>query len=476
MTAAKPVEPDGCASCALIDLCGVQGLIDLVGPHGYVHGFKCVDPAKCGTRGRVSERAHTGRMVGRTVAGAKTQAAGGRMSKSELADRATKSITGRRASDYQHLAAARLHAQAARATTGARAAHHQRAAAMHRGIANRTPGRGTGSLRGAARPSGQKGGITKPSRGRPAPAVKQAGLRSGETRAPSTGKEQGPNVGELGKASYGSHRLPTGSKALTKEGRTKAYQHGHAISPPPGGGPPGFPVTSPKSWDDARRAVGRAGSPARRAALRDLLRRTAAQYGKTAALKKSWAASNTRPGLELAMTMPRYPVASPYDVLIIRSEDGDAIVRHRRGGYEIGRIKRGDDGAWVASRDGTDGQGHTRQRGALLELIGTHNRASGSPYHRPEPARTGAPLQPPPVTTPLMAAYGITNIRALANSVPVRGASDGPRSTEPGGDGQTGRGLSPAGQRIYGQLRKRNFPHARAHAFARRAQRRVKGK
>jgi len=511
MTAAKPVEPDGCASCALIDLCGVQGLIDLVGPKGYRHGFICEDPAKCGHRGGgpVSARAHTGRMVSRTVRGASTQAAGGRMSASELADRATHSITGRKASDYQHLAAARLHAKASRMAGSANIkAHHNRLAAMHRGIAQRNVGKQT-STENKARlartnvfKSGSHGGyaarqdvptLQKLAQGKdakmaeaarkelamrrgktrpPAPAA----LRSGESRAPSTGKEQGPNVGELGKASYGSHRLPTGSKALTKEGRQKAYSHGHAISPPPGGGPPGFPVTSPKSWDDARKAVGRAGSPARRAALRDLLRRTAAQYGKTAALKKSWAASNTRPGLELAMTMPRYPVASPYDVLIIRSEDGDAIVRHRRGGYEIGRIKRGEDGAWVASRDGTDGQGHTRQRGALLELIGTHNRASGSPYHRPEPARTGAPLQPPPVTTPLMAQYGITNVRALANSVPVRGAGDGPRSTEPGGDGQTGRGLSPAGQRIYGQLRKRNFPHARAHAFARRAQRRVKGK
>src|SRR5215472_17573317 len=144
MTAAKPVEPDGCASCALIDLCGVQGLIDLVGPHGYVHGFKCVDPAKCGTRGRVSERAHTGRMVSRTVRGASTQAAGGRMSASELADLATHSITGRKASDYQHLAAARLHAKASRMAGSANIkAHHNRLAAMHRGIAQRNVGKQT---------------------------------------------------------------------------------------------------------------------------------------------------------------------------------------------------------------------------------------------------------------------------------------------------------------------------------------------
>jgi hypothetical protein len=311
--------------------------------------------------------------------------------------------------------------------------------------------------------------------GKTSPAApRQAALRSGETRAPSTGKEQGPNVGELGKASYGSHRLPKGSAALTKEGRAKAYQHGHALPPPSPGSPAGFPVTDAKSWDKARKAVGRAGSPARRELLKALLRRTAAQYGKTAALKNSWAAANQHPGLELAMTMPKYPVSSPYDVLIVRGDDGSAIVRHRRGGYEIGRIRRGTDGNWLASREGTDGQPHTRQRGALLELIGQHNKTSGTPYHRAEAPRS-EPLQKPPEQTPLMAEYGIPAIRSLANSVPVRGSSDGPRSTEPGGDGRTGRGLSQRGQTIYGKLRKRGFPHERAHAFARRAQNRVAG-
>jgi hypothetical protein len=388
------------------------------------------------------------------------------------ADAATRNLRGKRASDYQHLAAARLHASAAKGQNVPADVrqHHERLAAMHRGIAARTPGKGTRSTRGANRPSGQRGKMAKSP-----PPPRQAGLRSGETRAPSSGKTAGPNVGELGKASYGSHRLPKGSSALTKEGRAKAFQHGHALPPPSAGSPHGFPVTDAKSWENARKAVGRVGSPQRKALLKALLRRTAAQYGKTAALQKSWAASNTGPGLELAMAPSRYPklaVTSPYDVMVIRGEDGQAIVRHRRGGYEIARVRRDPDGSWVAAVDGRDLTPHLRQRAALLEAIGIHNKAAGTPYHRPEPpvpVRGNEPLQPAPVQTPLMAAYGIEAISTLAT--PARGAADGPRVTSgPAGDVA---GLSPRGATIYKKLRSRNFPHARAHAFARRAQNRV---
>jgi len=438
------------------------GVVDLVGPGGWEHGFIAVRPPATnrpgarlasGARHGVSSATHTRRMSASIAkrSGASTRV-GSRLTMSEAANRASQKLSGRRASDFQHLAAARLHAAAARqgGISDAAKAHHTKYAAMHRGIAGRTPGKGTASER------------------RP----KEAQLRSGETRAPSTGKTQGPNVGELGKAATGSHRLPKGAAALTKEGRAKAYAHGHALPPPPGGGPHGFPVTSPQSWDDARRAVGRAGSPARREQLKQLLRRTAAQYGKTAALKKSWAASNVYAALEFAMAMQSFPITGPLDLIISRDpEDGSAVVRHRRGGGEIGRIRHADDGTWRMSRDGEDGEPHTRQRGALLELIGAHNHAAPSPYHR-QPAPAAEPVQQVAQQTDLMQMYGIPAINPslsntdLAASTPVTGASDGPRVTT---------GLGQRGQTIYKKLRGRGFPHARAHSFARRAERKASG-
>src|SRR5499427_1699637 len=430
------------------------GVVDLVGPGGWEHGFIAVRPPATnrpgarlasGARHGVSSATHTRRMSASIAkrSGASTRV-GSRLTMSEAANRASQKLSGRRASDFQHLAAARLHAAAARqgGISVAAKAHHTKYAAMHRGIAGRTPGKGTVSER------------------RP----KEAQLRSGETRAPSTGKTQGPNVGELGKAATGSHRLPKGAAALTKEGRAKAYAHGHALPPPPGGGPHGFPVTSPQSWDDARRAVGRAGSPARREQLKQLLRRTAAQYGKTAALKKSWAASNVYAALEFAMAMQSFPITGPLDLIISRDpEDGSAVVRHRRGGGEVGRIKHSDDGQWRMSREGKEGQPHVRQRGALLELIGAHNHAAPSPYRR-QPAPAAEPLQTAPQQTDLMKAYGIPATTSLAT--PAVATADGPRVTT---------GLGQRGQSIYKKLRGRGFPHDRAHSFARRAERKAAG-
>jgi hypothetical protein len=446
------------------------GVVDLVGKGGWEHGFIAVRPpatnrpgAKLASGARrggsgVSSATHTRRMSASIArrSGGSTQV-GARLTMSEAANRASQKLSGRRASDFQHLAAGRLHAAAARQAgiSDTAKAHHTRMAAMHRGIAGRTPGKGTASER-------------KPQPPRP------AALRAGETRAPSSGKAQGPNVGELGKAAIGSHRLPKGEAALTKEGRAKAYAHGHALPPPPGGGPHGFPVTDARSWDNARKAVGRAGSPARRQALKELLRRTAAQYGKTAALKKSWAASNVYAALEFAMAMQQpFPITGPLDLIISRDpEDGSAVVRHRRGGGEIGRIRHADDGTWRMSREGKDGDPHTRQRGALLELIGAHNHAAPSPYRR-QPVPAAEPAVPQVAQqTDLMKAYGIPAINAnlsntdLAASTPVTGASDGPRVTT---------GLGQRGQTIYKKLRGRGFPHARAHSFARRAERKAAG-
>jgi len=275
-------------------------------------------------------------------------------------------------------------------------------------------------------------------------------------------------MGELGKAARGS-TLRSGkggsNKNLGKEGRAAAFKAGHALPPASPGAPHGFPITSPKSWEDARRAVGRVKSPARRAALAGLLRRTAAQYGKSKALKASWAAANTLPALEFAMVnRPRLPVSSPFDLVISRGAEGEAIVRHRRGGYEIGRITRGTDGAWVAAAGGKDLNPHTRQRGALLELIGTHNRSTPSPYHRGGDVVRAPALQRGDTQTELMRAAGVPAISTLAT--PTAGSSDGPRTT-----GNDISGLGRKGQTIYKKLRGRGFPHERAHNFARRAER-----
>jgi hypothetical protein len=423
--------------------------IDLVGPKGYTHGWVYHGVGRPGHGAAV----HTRRMSAAAARreGGSTRV-GARLTMSEAANRASSKLSGRRASDYQHLGAARLHAAASRQAgiSATAKAHHARMAAMHRGIAGRTPGKGTAA-----------------ERKRPPPGP--AALRPGETRTAGPGKAQGPSIGLLGKAAAGTHRLPKGSEALTKQGRAKAYEAGHALPPPSPGSPHGYPITSPSSWEDARRAVGRVGSPARREQLRQLLRRTAAQYGKTKALQKSWAASNIgRLALELAVAEQTFPITGPLDLIITRdAEDGSAVVRHRRGGGEVGRIRHSDDGQWRAARDGKDLSPHPRQRGALLELIGAHNHAAPSPYRRQAAQAAAAPpIQPKPVQTDLMKAYGIPATTSLAAATPTGSASDGPRVTT---------GLGPRGQTIYKKLRGRGFPHERAHSFARRAERKAAG-
>jgi hypothetical protein len=456
---------------------------------------------------------------------------GSRLTMSEAADRASTKLSGRRASDFQHLAAARLHSAAARqpGASDTAKAHHTRLASMHRGIAGRTPGKGTAAERASAaapappKPAGQdrknvflagphaahaarqKTPVLKALHANTAPGGKypdakmhaaasrelhKRGESAGQAKmsqitadlkaktaarkaartppapAQPSGKPIGPSMGTLGNAAKTSGvRLPGGKAALTVRGRAQAFQAGHALPPASKGGQHGFPVTDATSWENARKAVGRVKSPARREELRQLLRRTASQYGKTKALKASWAASNTGPALEFTVPDTPHPVTGPLDLLISRDpEDGSAVVRHRLGGGEIGRIRHSDDGQWRAAREGKDLSPHTRQRGALLELIGVHNNTAPSPYRR-QPAPAAEPLQPRPEQTPLMKAYGIPAV-TLAASTPVTGASDGPRITK---------GLGQRGQAIYGKLRKRGFPHERAHSFARRAERKASG-
>jgi hypothetical protein len=380
--------------------------VELIGPHGYTHGWVYHGPG----RGTAT---HTRRLAARDV---RTQR--GRIKNASpalVADRATAALRGRKGSDYQHLAAARLHMAAARAaTTPEMRTHHTQLAAMHRGIAQRTPGRGT---RGEG-------------------PVREAGSSGGRKMV--------------------SH--PTGKASESTAGRKSLAKLGLAL---PDGS---YPVGDAAHWEKARRAIGRTPDPAKRARVAALLRRTAARYGKTAALKASWAASNLTPGLELAMP-PKIAITSPYDVMIVRGDDGTAVVRNRHGGGEIARIRREPGGSWVAAIDGRDLNPHTRQRGALLEAIGRHNRAAGSPYHRPDESE---PVQPPPRQSPLMAALGMEPVRL---ATPVVGASDGPRATSQADtDDKSGNGLSAKGQAIYKKLKARGFPDARALAFARRAQ------
>jgi hypothetical protein len=260
---------------------------------------------------------------------------------------------------------------------------------------------------------------------------------------------------------------PRGKASETASGRRAALRSGHALPPAHPGGAPGFPVTDAAHWEKALEAVGRAGSPARRAALRKLLIRTAPEFGKTGRIKGSWLAasahSNTGPALEFSMR--KLPVASPSDLVVVRGPGGTAMIRHRNGGTEIGTIARGEHG-WVATIDGRELAPRNHQRTSLADLIGNWNRSVGTPQHRPQAA--GEPLQPAPRQTQLMAQLGIpAQPSAVGLATQAAGASDGPRTTD---SDSSGNGLSAKGQAIYKKLKARGFPDARAMAFAKRAQ------
>jgi hypothetical protein len=173
-------------------------------------------------------------------------------------------------------------------------------------------------------------------------------------------------------------------------------------------------------------------------------------------------------GRAIEMSRPRFPVTGPDDILITRSLDGGgASVRHRRGGALIGEVRFDD--AWHAVYGGQASRGHTHQRGALAELLGLWNRGTTTPGHRGQEPQ----LQPPPVQTPLMQAWGVPAIKTFAT--PARSASDGARVTmangEPDADDEGGgNGLTPKGQGIYKKLKAKGWDDAKAMKFAKRAQ------
>jgi len=179
----------------------------------------------------------------------------------------------------------------------------------------------------------------------------------------------------------------------------------------------------------------------------------------------SHALANTRSAVELASGTLRRPIHGPMDVLVNRGENGTAVLRHRHGGATIASLRKTPEGKWVASVNGRDLQPRDHQRTALIEAVGTWNKAvSGS--IRP----VGEPLQPEPRQTPLMEQFGIPAVRSAGFATPVTGVSDGPRDTSAGSGGSDSNGLTPKGQAIYKKLIAKGFPAARALAFAKHSQ------
>jgi len=185
------------------------------------------------------------------------------------------------------------------------------------------------------------------------------------------------------------------------------------------------------------------------------------------------ALASTRGAVELATGTVRRPIHGPMDVLVKRADDGSALLKHRQGGATIASLRRNGDGKWVASVNGCDLEPRDHQRTALMEAVGTWNKAvSGAA--RPQ----SAPLQPEPQQSPLMAEYGIPAVRSAAFANTAAGAGDGPKMTASaaaGGDGADGNGLTPKGQAIYKKLLAKGFPAARAMAFAKNSQKTTAG-
>jgi len=197
-------------------------------------------------------------------------------------------------------------------------------------------------------------------------------------------------------------------------------------------------------------------------------------------------ANSTRDALELAAgtRTARPAVSGPYDVGVKRG----GVLYHRRGGNEIGQVRKNDDGTWTAVVAGKPLAAHQHQRAALMEAVGTYNAAVHAGT-----ARRDAPLQPPPQQTELMAEYGIPAMRsaAFANTTPVTSSGAGPRMTtaasssgkfDPDKDGDddssasgdtdkdAAGGLSPKALAIYKKLKAKGFPTARALAFAKNSE------
>jgi hypothetical protein len=188
--------------------------------------------------------------------------------------------------------------------------------------------------------------------------------------------------------------------------------------------------------------------------------------------------SGSKPGHALsnrggrAIELARTPVATPSDIIVSRSSNGTAMIRHRRGGGDIGEVLKTDGGQWTSRIGGRQLAPHVHQRAALMELLSVHNRGSLTANHLPD----SEPLQPAPQQTPLMERFGIPAIAAQL-ATPTNGSSDGGRMTSAGGsdsdsDDDTGgpAGLSPRGVAIYKKLTGRGMKPAQALAMARNSQ------
>lgn len=194
----------------------------------------------------------------------------------------------------------------------------------------------------------------------------------------------------------------------------------------------------------------------------------AGQLGFRSSAASGVSMSNT---YDLAGGRVRQAITTMNDILVSRGQGGRATIRHRRGGDPIGEIFKNESGQWTGSFGEKTLTPHTHQRAALAELIGTHNKAAGTPYHRPQ--ADSPALIPRPTQSPLMQRFGIP-AATVALATPSRGSSDGARVTgssasdDNDADDNPG-GLTPKGVTIYKKL-KAKMPAARALAFARRAQ------
>jgi hypothetical protein len=180
--------------------------------------------------------------------------------------------------------------------------------------------------------------------------------------------------------------------------------------------------------------------------------------------------ANEDGGIELARPggmRTRYPVSSPQDILVTREPGGSAVIRHRRGGGEIGKIMRSELG-WQGEISGRQLKPHAQSGQALNELLSTWNAGTTTMDHA---GSFQNPVQPQPTQTALMEQMGIPAIRL---ATPSTSTSDGPRvtsssSSDDPDDGKSS-GLTPKGKAIKQKLLAKGWPDAKADAFARRAQ------
>lgn len=165
-------------------------------------------------------------------------------------------------------------------------------------------------------------------------------------------------------------------------------------------------------------------------------------------------------GIELAK---RLPVRSGSDVIVSRQPGGNAVIRHRQGGNQIGDLKRNGDGTWQAVLDGRELSPHRMERAALMEMLGAYNTGTVSAE------RPAMPLQQPPAQPELFSQLGVTNVRAFAYD--PDNDDDDDDSTDGGDtDKDAAGGLNPKGQGIYKKLRAKGVAPAVALAMAKRSQ------